>query len=63
MNFKQLYEYIKTLSASQLEMDVVVVVNDNYHHLTAALHIDKDFRLADVTEDFIPYSEDQPILT
>lgn len=65
MNFSQLYKYIETLSAAQLEMPVVVLVNDNYHELSAALHVDKDFRDVDpeVDETFSPYSEDQPILT
>ena len=64
MNFKQLYEYIETLSATQLEMPVVVLFDNQYQHLTAVLHVDKDFREANpVDDDFVPYAEDQPILT
>jgi len=64
MNWKQLHQYIVSLSTSQLEMDVIVLIDNNYHHLTAALHIDKDWREANpVDDDFVPYAEDQPILT
>ena len=63
MNFSQLYKYIETLSASQLEMPVVVLINDNYHELSAALHVDKDFRSEEEELDFTSYPEDQPILT
>jgi len=64
MNFKQLRDYIDTLSDNQLTMDVVVLIDNGYHHLTAALHVDNDFREANpVDDDFVPYAEDQPILT
>lgn len=65
MIYSQLLDYIKTLSEHQLAMPVVVLVNDGYHELSAALHIDKDFREGDpeIDETFLPYPEDQPILT
>ena len=63
MNYTRLLAYINSLSASQMEMPVVVLIDNSYHHLSAALHVDKDFRDPDVTEEFEPYAEDQPVLT
>jgi len=63
MNYTKLLEYIESLTAEQLAMPVVVLINDEYHHLSGALHIDKDFRDPDAELDFEPYAEDQPVLT
>ena len=63
MNFTKLLEYIETLTSEQLAMPVVVLIDNTYHHLSAAMHVDKDFRDPNTEEEFEPYAEDQPVLT
>jgi hypothetical protein len=64
LTYSRLLDLIEEMTEEQQKMEVCVLVNDDYHFMTALLSMGEDFR--DITEefpDFEPLPKDQPILT